>query len=332
MINLLSLVQDTGAYKTVKNDKKAGRLSHAYLILTADGDNLDGYLSLFAKLIACKSDEICGECRACKLIDDKCFPDVYFYPKDNAVKESKNITVEDVNEIIGETFLRPIESDKKIFVISHGENLSPAVQNKLLKTLEEPPENVYILIGATVEYPLLSTVKSRLKKIEIPLFGAEKLFLAMRNEYPDAERLKNAIACGDGTLGKASALYFDPDLIKAETFVTDMALNMLKSSQVLDYSVKYAALKIDFAEFLDVAELFYRDFLAYICAGKSAVTNKTYLSTFSALKGYNEGAVIYILEQITETRARLKANANVTMVCERLFFQILEGKYRWQKL
>ena len=48
MIDLYSLVKDTSAYLTIKGEKESGRLSHAYLILTADGQNLREYLKIFA--------------------------------------------------------------------------------------------------------------------------------------------------------------------------------------------------------------------------------------------------------------------------------------------
>ena len=70
MIDLFSLVKDTGAFRTVKGEKQSGRLSHAYLILTADKENLTEYLKIFAELIACKDGNPCGECRSCRMIND----------------------------------------------------------------------------------------------------------------------------------------------------------------------------------------------------------------------------------------------------------------------
>lgn len=62
--------------------------------------------------------------------------------------------------------------------------MTPAAQNKLLKTLEEPPANVHILMGATSEYGLLPTVLSRVRRLEIHPFPDRVLLSAMEGEFP----------------------------------------------------------------------------------------------------------------------------------------------------
>ena len=163
MVDLFSLIKDTRAYKTVAADKAAGRLSHAYLFISSDGVNSGEYLKIFAKLIMSDfADE-----RADGLIDNGYHPDVLTFPKNGEA-----VLKEDVAKIIEESFLKPVESDKKLFLINNGESMNATSQNKLLKTLEEPPRGVHILIHATTEYPLLSTFKSRVKKLVIPPFPA----------------------------------------------------------------------------------------------------------------------------------------------------------------
>ena len=66
-----------------------------------------------------------------------------------------------MDEIKEESALNPVEGDKKLFVIGDFAELGVAQQNKLLKLLEEPPEKVYFLLGATTSYPILQTVLSR---------------------------------------------------------------------------------------------------------------------------------------------------------------------------
>ena len=86
MIDLFGLIKGTGAYRTVKGDKDANRLSHAYLILSADGDNLLSYLKIFASLMSCKESEPCGYCRACSLIESNAYPDVMVFPKKDGAR------------------------------------------------------------------------------------------------------------------------------------------------------------------------------------------------------------------------------------------------------
>ena len=326
MIDLNALVKKTNAYKIIQGDKKVQRLSHAYLVLTADGDMLKSYLKVFAKLMCCDSLDPCERCRVCALIDKEMHPDVVFYPKNNA-----NISVEDINSLIEESYLRPIECNKKLFVLVGAENMNASSQNKLLKTLEEPPKNVHILMGATSEFALLPTIKSRVKKLEIPPFDNQTLIQTLKEDCTDYDRLCRAVSSGDGTLGKAIALYGDSGLLSVTELVVDMLVNMNSSSQVLEYSNKILQSKIDVNQFLSVLELMLRDMLV-LSQGKGEVAfNKEIIKRLEKAQKFNTGAIIYALESITEANKRKKFNMNQTMLIEWLLFQILEGKYKWQK-
>ena len=321
MVNLLRLIENTGAYKTVKSDKAANRLSHAYLILSADKDNLGEYLKLFAKLI------LGGDARADRLISEGIHPDVLTFPINGDA-----VLKEDVAALIEESFLKPVESDRKLFIINHGESMNASSQNKLLKTLEEPPKNVHILIGATSEYPLLTTVKSRVKKLTVPPFDAETLIDALTDDCPDTERLKEAVSCGDGTVGKALALYGDENLSETVELAVDTYNNMLSSRNVLEYSDKITGKNCGIKEFLSVLELINRDNLLYLSGAEDAVFNKNLLSRIKGAQGFTLGAVIYAAGKIAEAERRLAANGNPQAVLERLLFAILEGKHKWRKL
>ncbi len=326
-MDLLSLLKNTNAYRTIKGDKENGRLSHAYLFVTQDGDKLNEYLKIFAQMMFCKEGYPCGKCRECSLIESNGLTDLIFYPQ-----SSQTVGTEEVNSLIEESFLKPIEGDKKVFVISHAETMTAPAQNKLLKTLEEPPKGVHIILGATSEHPLLSTIKSRVKKIEIPLFDKNALYQAMQKDFPDRQKLMQAIACGDGTVGKVERNYFDEDLKKITDVAVDTLLNMKSSKDVLEFSNKILALKVDLADFLSVLEILLRDLLVVVEKKDELLFNRELAEQLVKAEKFNRGAVIHALEAVTEAFMRKKANATPTMLIEWLLFQILEGKFKWQKL
>ncbi|MBQ3116619.1 MAG: hypothetical protein IJC07_06295 [Clostridia bacterium] len=325
-MDFLSLIKNTGAYRTVKGDKENGRLSHAYLIISQDSDNLDSYLKIFAKAFVCDDGCPCENCRKCSLIEDERYADVIFYPQ-----SSQTVGVEEINALIEESYLKPVESDKKVFVIKNAQTMTAPAQNKLLKTLEEPPKGVHIILGATSEHPLLSTIKSRVKKLEIPLFDKDTLFSAMEKDFPDLEKLSVAIACGDGTVGGVARNYNDENLKDITMVALDTLCNMKSSKDVLEYSNKIQSLKVDVADFLSVIELLLRDVLALIEKREQLVFNRP-LAEKLVESNFSRGSVIHALEAVTDAFKRKKANATPTMLIEWLLFQILEGKYKWQKL
>lgn len=322
MIDFLSLVKNTGAYKIAVGDKENGRLSHAYLITCSDPVYLKEYLKSFAKIIACNDGFPCNACRTCRLLDEEKSSDVYFYPKTD-----KALSTDEVNEIIEESFIRPIEGDKKIFIITATEPLSTVVQNKLLKTLEEPPKGVHIIIGALGEYGILPTILSRVRKLEIPSFSHSQLFSAMKG-MADDELVKSAISHSTGTLGSAITLLGDENLAQTEEIVIDLLTNMKSSADVLEYTVKVNGLKGGFTQFLSVLELALSDINRGLSDGK--INNE---KVYEKIKnsGFNLGSVVYAIEKVEEAYKRKNFNANGLMLTEWLLFQILEGKFKWRK-
>ena len=113
MVDFLSVFKSTSAYKMLIGDKIADRLSHAYLLITPDEDNLIEYLKICAKVILCKDSEVCDECRTCKLIENNLLTDLKVYPIDE-----EKVVVSDVSDLIEESYIKPIEADKKIFIIN----------------------------------------------------------------------------------------------------------------------------------------------------------------------------------------------------------------------
>lgn len=327
MTDFVSLLKSTAAYGVFSGEKKQGRIAHAYLIIHPDGENLSEYLKIFAKTVVSETEDASDEKRSSMLIEKGIHPDVKTYPRGKDV-----VLTEDVNDLINESFIKPIESDRKIFLVNRAETMPPAAQNKLLKTLEEPPKNTVIILGATSEYPLLATVKSRVRKLIIPEFSDDALFNALKNDCPDKEKLKTAIACGNGTVGKATANYADEKLPLILNAVCETITDMKSSKDVLFYSRKIAALKAELADVLSVMKAVLRDMLAAAEGRSDLALNAAALEKTKGAEGYTTGAIVFALDKIGDAEKRLKFNASEEIILERVLFQILEGKYKWRKL
>lgn len=310
MLNFFEIIKNTNAYKTVKADKEGAKLSHAYLLLVPDKKFLKEYLATFSKLIlGADKDQ-----RISEMIDKGSYPDLLVYPKN---KEA--ILVEDVNALIEESFYKPTENEIKLFVMLNAQTMNAPSQNKLLKTLEEPPKNVVILLGATSEFSLLQTVKSRVKKLELPRLTDEELFSALKIDYADKD-ISVAVSLCDKTLGNAVEILENENVNSAIALAKDVVEKLSSSQMVLDYSIKTSALKIGLNEFLPV--------LSWAFSQALEMGEKT----GEYPNGYKMGSLINALEKITEAQKRLTFNVNLEALLEWLYLQILEGRFKWQKL
>ncbi len=306
------VIRNTNAYKIIYGEKKRGELSHAYLIVCPDGVMLKTYMKLFASLIMCENDGACGECRPCRLIDKEAYADCDFYPKDG-----DKIKTADIDDLVSKTIIRPIESDIRMFVLVGAENMTAEAQNKILKTLEEPPRNVCILIGATTDNALLPTVKSRVKRLDVPPFSDGEIRRALGDEYPDKAKLESAIALGGGKIGSVIKAYTDGNAEKMQAFCREVLFSMRSSKDVAKYSSKINKDNI-------------KDFISIL---KSEVANLLMKDNRKAGDyGYVTGALIAISDMLSEKERALYYNANAVMVADSVLLAILGEKYKWQKL
>ena len=81
--------------------------------------------------------------------------------------EDKSIKVDKIRELQKDVIVKPIKHEKKVYVIFSANKMNLAAQNCLLKTLEEPPENVMIILTGPSIYSVIGTIRSRVKQIKI---------------------------------------------------------------------------------------------------------------------------------------------------------------------
>jgi len=148
--------------RNFKNEIKTGKVSASYLFYGDKRVDLLHYALVFSKMVMTqdvKNEDLKTQIE--KQIDNLAHPDVEIVNKNNG-----NIKIDEIREIIYETIESSFNSPKKIFIICGVENLRKESANALLKTIEEPPKNVYfILLSRTLN--IIPTIKSRAIKFHL---------------------------------------------------------------------------------------------------------------------------------------------------------------------
>lgn len=134
----------------------SGRASHAYLFLGAPGSGkLDAAWAMAQQLLCGEGG--CGACDDCVRVARHTHPDVHYYAPESAT----GYLIDQTRALLEEVALAPIRAKRKVYIIDRAEQLRANTANALLKTLEEPPENVtFILLGSSSEV-ILPTIVSR---------------------------------------------------------------------------------------------------------------------------------------------------------------------------
>lgn len=279
----------------LSNSVKSNKYSHSYLFVGTSGIGKKLIAREFAKMILCEANEkYCNKCKSCLEFDSNNNPDFQ-----EITPEGLNIKIDQIRQIQAKVSEAPIISEKKVYIIDDADLMTKEAQNCLLKTLEEPPEFVTIILIGSNESNFLSTIKSRCITIKFESLNPIEISDYLKNNFPDEGISSNIIEASNGSIGKALILKDKKDLYQS----IDTIFN----------NIEY----LDLIDTLNKAEIIYKsqddkyDILEYIniILYKKSKENLQYLNAISIVE---------------ETKKRLKANSNYNMTIDNLIMTIWE--------
>lgn len=312
------------------NSVKTGKIGHAYII---NGERYCGkefVAKVFAKAILCedsKDGDPCGECRSCLQAEGKNHPDIIFFQHE----KPNTIGVEDIRTGINNTVdIRPYYENKKIYIVSEAELMTVQAQNALLKTLEEPPEYVVILLLTSSIEAFLPTILSRCVVINFkPVKDSlVKKFLMEEVKVPDY-KADICVAFARGNIGKARLLAMSEEFDK----VKEEALMVLKNIGTMDTTELVAAIKriseyrLDINDYLDIFSIWYRDMLVFKATydANGLVFREEFKYIKNAADKTTYEGIENILEALEKCKQRVRANVNLELSMELLMMTLKEN-------
>ena len=160
--------------KIIKGSIKLNRLPHAFLFSGTRGVGKTTIARIISKIVNCEkidlsNPEPCGECASCISISEEKNMDVV------EIDAASRTGVADVREIIENLNYKAVEVKKKIYIIDEVHMLSKAAFNALLKTLEEPPEDIIFIFATTETDKIPVTIMSRCQKFELRRIDTSRL-------------------------------------------------------------------------------------------------------------------------------------------------------------
>ncbi|HUU42198.1 MAG TPA: DNA polymerase III subunit delta', partial [Planctomycetota bacterium] len=189
--------------------ERTGRLAHAYILVGPEGSGRRALARALGAWLFCESrtddNDACGTCRSCRRIAADEFPDLHWYAR---IEGKQQLTVDVVEELRHDIHLKPIERDRKVFVLEDADKLNPSSANKLLKVLEEPPPESLLLLLALDVRDFLPTLLSRCHVIRLRPLAVDELAARLERESgcsPDEARYLGHFTMGSPGLSATLA-------------------------------------------------------------------------------------------------------------------------------
>ena len=321
------------AIRTLGRSIEAGRIAHSYLIT---GPAKIGKTTLaldIARSANCASGGApCATCRQCQRITSALHPDVRIIGLEAARsgRLRTQISIEQVREIQRDASLLPYEGRSRVFIFESAERLSGEAANSLLKTLEEPPDNVIIVLVASDLNAVLPTLVSRCRSIALrpaPLSAVSE-FLVERKDV-NRERADEIAGLSGGRIGWAIEAAENPRIIDGIWETMDAIESAVSGSlsDRFDYaerlSGRFSADRQGVLEELSLWQSWWRDALLIAQSKSELVVNKSRLeSLLSVSERISPESVVSSLKAIRRTVFLLERNVSPRLAIEGMMMQM----------
>lgn len=325
MMEFCGLYSKSEIKNIVNNDISRGMLNHAYLLCGQDELYLTYLAKEFAKNVLCASGGQ-DNCSVCTKIEKGVHSDVLVYPKDS----SKGLVVDDINEIVENSYVYPLEGDRKIFILNNFDISTSQAQNKLLKTLEEPPKTCLFILTSTNPSNILNTIKSRSKSLSVSLLSNEDIQnFILKNSTFKLKEIAPFISSSQGNLTKATKIINDDNFMKIKELSSNIVLKLTESGEILRYSSKILEYKDRLKEIFDELGLVFLDVMYAKMGLDDKVANQTKLDEYKNSK-FSIKALRIIYNKVLEAQNKLDCNCNPTTVVDGFLISMLEVKHKWK--
>ena len=274
---------------------KSNKLSHSYLFIGTEGIGKKLIAKEFAKMILCLDEnKYCNKCKSCIEFDTNNNPDFSLIEPDGL-----SIKIEQIRQMQKKVWEAPIISNKKVYIIDNADLMTKEAQNCLLKTLEEPPEFVTIILIGAKENNFLSTIKSRCTIIKFQNISDTDIKQYLNTNYNISDIPDGLMQIFQGSIGKAENLKDKQELYNSIFEIIE--------------NVK----QLDLIDFLKKADLIYKS-----QDDKNEILESINIILFN--KSKEDIRFLNCIDIVEDTKIRLNSNGNYNLCIDNMLFKIWE--------
>jgi DNA polymerase-3 subunit delta' len=328
------------------------RRSHAYLFAGpeqvgratvarrfAQALNCEGGASLFSEGEGA-AERPCGECRACRLIEEGKHPDVETVTvgglcdesehKDHSKDNSQDIRICQIRRLEHVVNRAPYEGRVRVLIVDPADAMTTEAANAFLKTLEEPPEHVVLILLTAREEALPETVRSRCRRVAFGGVATDKIAAALRERWDaDEETAERLARMARGRLGWAVNALQHESVLESRDEVLDDIAEVMRGGEKERFAFaksmgeRYQRNNTSVRESLVVWGDWWRDVLLTASGDEDLATASDRLDTLrSHASEYGVEGAVRALRAVTGVQQHLDEHASPTLALEVMLLEL----------
>ena len=336
--------------KTLENQIKLDKISHAYLFTGSRGTGKTSSAKIFARAINClnpQNGSPCGQCEVCKALTDNNM-DIL------EIDAASNNGVDEIRDLRERVKYPPVVGKYKVYIIDEVHMLSSSAFNALLKTLEEPPKYVVFILATTEVHKLPATILSRCLRFDFRLVSLEDLSALLKKilteehiEFDD-QSINIIARAGEGSVRDTLSIAdrcvsFAGDKLTAEKVISVLGISKRETlikiaSKILSKIIGEALVELDSVLATGISPLvfsndliaYFRDLLLIHALGEKSrdvvvVKDDVYAKMKEQADDKNYSTIVNAIEKLSEVEQELRYSAQPRIVLETILIKIVSS-------
>lgn len=309
--------------KNLQNLISEDNITHSYLFEGKEGIGKLKVAREFSKTLLCekKGNTYCDICNSCIKFNGGNHPDFKVIMGENRI-----IKKAEIDEIVDSVKHSPFESDKKIFIINNAHLMNKESMNGLLKTLEEPPKFLYMILVTDKPEELLPTIKSRCQIIGFSPIKNELMYEYIEGNYNILKTdSKIYVNLSKGSLGMLKNMLDSDEVLEIRNRTIDIITKILSGDKAIIFNSEefFDKNKANIDIILDIILYWFRDLAIYKETEDINFTiNQDMESTFRNYGLTDLTRIERIIENVEKTKMNIKGNINFPLSIEMMLLNI----------